>query len=297
MFWNLSRLSTIACALAVGTSAAQAEPPVGPAMWKMQDADSTLYLFGTTHILPPGIEWQTEAYFAAMAETETTIVEADIDSPQAQKAVAEIMRELGLNPKGVTLSSKLGEKRAEQFAELSEKFGVPMAALEGMRPWLAWITLSLIAYQQAGFEASEGVEHILLARAKEEGDEIDHFETVRDQIEIVAGLDEDEMLANFDASIDQFADFDAMTKTMVTTWKTGDIEGMSELMNSELREHSEDAFQKLLIDRNVRWVTQIKEIMAGAGDTFVAVGVGHLVGEDSVIDLLGAEGFDVERVQ
>ncbi|MEM8772813.1 MAG: TraB/GumN family protein [Pseudomonadota bacterium] len=279
--------------------AALAEKPAenSPAMWKMTDEDSTVYLFGTFHILPPNVEWQTDAYAAAMAEAETTITEADTNSPEAQAALAQAVQQYGLNPPGTTLSSILGEERAAEFAKAADNLGVPMQVFEAQRPWLASLTLSVLALQKAGFDPNAGVEPLLLAQANAEGDKIDHFETGVEQIEILASLDEDEMLANFDASLDQFVEFETLMGNMLDAWRTGDVKGLEEDINGQLRDEAPDAFQKLLVDRNENWVVEIKNIMAGQGDYFIAVGAGHLVGEDSVIDMLNEEGFKVKRVQ
>lgn len=276
---------------------AAAEAADAPAMWKMTDKDSTVYLFGTFHILPAELEWKTEAYEKAMAEATTTYAEADALSPEAQAAVQAAVQQYGLNPPGVTLSSVLGEERAEQLAEVAQQYGVPMQALEPYRPWLASLTLAVVAFQKAGFDPQSGVEQVLLAQAAEEGDAIDYFETATQQIEMLASLDEEEMLNNFDASMEQFENFEALSKKMLDAWSTGDVKALDEDILGDLRDEAPDAYQKLIVNRNAAWIADLKTIMDGEGDYFIAVGAGHLVGDDSVIKMLKDEGFKVKRIQ
>ena len=102
-----------------------------PAMWRLKDADSEVYLFGTFHVLPASVQWTTPAFDAAMQETETTITEADVTSPEAQAAMLGLVQKYGLNPQGVTLSSMLGPERAAEIERIAGSLGVPMATLSG----------------------------------------------------------------------------------------------------------------------------------------------------------------------
>ncbi|MEQ8935476.1 MAG: TraB/GumN family protein, partial [Amphiplicatus sp.] len=268
-----------------------------PAMWRLKDADSEIYLFGTFHVFPANVPWTTSAFDKAMEETETTITEADVTSPEAQAAMFGLVQKYGLNPQGVTLSSTLGPDRAAEIERIAGSLGVPMATLEPYRPWLALVSLASMAMQSAGFDPASGVERVVIAKATSQGDEIEYFETAEEQIKILAGLDDEEMLANFDVTIEQFDDFKALTEGMLASWKAGDLKALEADILAPLRDSSPAAFRDLIVARNESWVSKIAAIMEGEGDYFIAVGAGHLIGEDSVVDLLGERGFAVERVQ
>ncbi|MEE2692525.1 MAG: TraB/GumN family protein [Pseudomonadota bacterium] len=268
-----------------------------PALWRVADADSELYLFGTFHLLPSRLQWETSAFDSAMRETETTIVEADVSSPEAQAAMLGLVQRYGLNPKGVTLSSTLGPKRAAELKRVAANLNVPMATLEPLRPWLALVTLAGVAMQVEGFDPSHGVETVVLARAGEEGDALAYFETAEEQVKILADLDDGEMLANFDITIEEFDDFKATTERILEAWRVGDVETLDAEILAPLRDASPKAFHALIVARNENWAKKIADLMSGEGDYFIAVGAGHLIGDDSVIDLLTEQGFTVERVQ
>ncbi|MEL6370920.1 MAG: TraB/GumN family protein [Pseudomonadota bacterium] len=268
-----------------------------PAMWHLTDDDSEVVLFGTFHILPEGVDWQTDAFTDAMARTETTITEADVASPEAQQQLMALVQQYGLNPPGTTLSSILGPERAGQLSAVAGDLGVPFAAIEPYRPWFAIISLSTLAMQKEGFDPTKGVEPIVLAKANEEGDAIDFLETAEYQIKALSSLDGPEMLANFDVSMGQFADFKAITDRLLEVWTQGDIDALDAEFFGEMRATAPMAYDALIVDRNENWTTEIKEIMAGEGDYFIAVGAGHLAGPDSVVNMLNAEGYEVKRVQ
>lgn len=293
----VSKTLTGVAALALAAFSSPAQADGAPAMWRLADENSEVFLFGTFHVLPAAIEWTTPAFEAAMQATGVTITEADVTSPAASAAMVSLIGKYGMNPPGMTLSGTLGPARAAELERVASSLGVPMSMLEGFRPWLALVSLAAIAMQKAGFDAASGVEAVVLARAAEEGDRIKYFETVDDQIRILASLDDAQMLANFDVTIAQFDDISGLTTRMLNAWRNGDVKGLEADILAPLRAQSPEAFRALIIDRNEAWAKRIDEIMAGEGGYFIAVGAGHLVGADSVLDMLRARGFAVERVQ
>lgn len=284
--------STPACAGDAGADGAAA-----PAMWRIKDANSEIVLFGTFHILPPSTQWKTPAFDDAMARTETTITEADVSSPEAQAALARLVQQYGLNPPGVTLTSLLGAERARRFGSATEKFGLPMAALESYRPWLAMLTLSVTAMQKSGFDPDSGVEKSVLAIAAREKDQLQYLEDPEDQIIALTKLDGPEMLASIDDTLDQLTDFDAYMNGVLEAWRTGDLATIDKTMLRDMRAESPLAFEALFVERNTAWTNRIDQLMKGEGNYFIAVGAGHLVGEESVIDLLARKGYAAERLQ
>ncbi len=269
----------------------------GPAMWRLSDEDSKIYLFGTVHILSSDSDWSTPAFEQAMLETSVTMTEADVASPQAQASLAALIQQYGYNAPGVTLSETLGDARSGQMADLAAAYGVPMAALEPMRPWLALVMLTNVAAQKAGLDASNGAEAVVLERARNENDAIAHLESAEFQIKALASLDEEEMLANFDTTIEEFDDFNAYVEKLVGAWTNGDVKLLADEITTPLRVESPKAFETLFVSRNRTWVAQIEDLLAGEDNIFIAVGAGHLIGEESVIDQLRGAGYEVERVQ
>lgn len=287
-------MQTAAAITAMAFTPALAE---GPAMWRVSDADSEIYLFGTFHLLPPTLSWRTPALDAAMEKTPITLTEADTDSPGAKQKVAALVQELGLNPPGVTLSSQLGPKRAKQFAAVSERYGLPMAAIEPMRPWLALLSLSVGAMQSQGFSTEAGAEETILKKASAQNDKIAHLETAEFQVRALASLSTEEWLADFERSLAQIEDFEGFSKRTVEAWRKGDIKAIEKEMIAPMRSASPGAYKALLVDRNADWTAQIEEFMKGADDYFIAGGTGHFIGKDGVIEMLKRKGYKVERVQ
>jgi len=269
-----------------------------PAMWKMSDNDTAVTLFGTLHLLPPGVDWESPLYMREMRSATTTITEADADSSEALRSITSIIEELGFNPPGTTLSDILGEERAERLFTLAQPYGINADQLESMRPWFAGLTLSMSALVAVGYDPTLGVDAAVTRRAQNESDELVYLETARYQIEALASLDADESLASFDSSLTLFEQIEEKTEAMLAAWESGDLAGLERHVLKDLRDLSGSVYRKLIVERNLNWSKELNQLMTEKhGHYFVAVGAGHLVGEDSVIQQLREMGYQVERIQ
>lgn len=266
-------------------------------MWRLSDADSTLYLFGTVHLMSADVEWRTAEFDAALKDAGTIVLEADVTSPEAIKRMGEIVGEHAINPPGVTLSSLLGPERAAQVVELAEILGLPPAGLEGFRPWFALTLVSTAAMQEEGYVATLGADQQVLDQARVEGQSVDYFETAEDQLLIMAGLDDEIMGEVFEASLAEYEDFSGQMARMFDVWRTGDLAGLEALANKSVQKVAPAMYEAVFVARNRAWIERIEEMMAGEGAYFIAVGAGHFVGEDGLVDLLEERGYRLERIQ
>jgi uncharacterized protein len=277
--------------------AAPDAPVKAPAMWRITDGDSKIYLFGTFHALPKGVDWKTAAFDAAMAECKITAIETDTESAYARSSMAGMLLEHGLNPSWQTLRGVLGGERYGKLAAVAKKHGIPMERMTRFRPWLATLTLSSHVAQAAGFDGDLGVERIVIPIAREQKDKILTLETPEAQIKALATLDGPELLDNFDIAIEDLVDFNGKIQPQLTAWRTGDIETLDKLGAAPMRRTAPAAYRALLVNRNANWVPRIEKWLNGKDNYFVAVGAAHLAGPDSVIAMLAKKGIKAERVQ
>lgn len=285
-----------ALAVALVPLAAQSAEDRGPALWRVSDEDSDLYLFGTFHLLPQGTDFETSALTAAMRATPTTIFEVDTQSESAVREVGALVQRYGFNPEGVTLQSLIGQDRFDALAARAASAGVAPAQLEPLRPWLAILTVSLAYIQQFGFDAASGAEAAIRARAAAEGDALAYLESAEVQIKALAALDGEDMLETFDAQLKQIDEIETAAGELLAAWLAGDLAALERFALDDLRD-TPGAYNALIVARNEAWIAEIERLMTGEGDAFIAVGAGHLVGRDGVVRQLKKKGYRVERVQ
>ncbi|MEZ5892562.1 MAG: TraB/GumN family protein [Parvularculaceae bacterium] len=281
---------------AIAEIAAEAGPAT-LAMWRVADADSEFILLGTYHILPPSLVWRTAALDAAFKDATDIYFEVDAGSPDASAQTLHVIMTRGFNPPGVTLSSMLGEADASKLREVARDAQMPFAAIDTMRPWNAFLTLSVQFIISKGFDPGAGADSVLLAEAKRTGKKVHFFETLDEQLSLFTDLppavEKDLLVLTLRDWDNQEASFDELFKA----WTQGDVEVIDRQMNQEMREQTPEVYKRIIADRNRAWAERLDaDLKNGAGKAFVAVGAGHLVGDEfSVPALLAAKGYEVTR--
>ena len=282
---------------ALAQTATAAPAPIqgeGPALWVIKDADSTLYLFGSVHVLRPTTGWASPRVEAAFDSASDIWFE--ISNPDDQAAVMPLVQQYGLSL-DTPLSSRLTPEENAELDEAARAMGASAAQLQPMKPWLAALTLSVAPLTKAGYDPKSGVELVLKARAEAAGKPIHGFETIDKQIGILASLPDDVQMAFLRETLKDYENAVVMLDSMVEAWAKGDVATLDRIMVEEMKEASPALYQALLVDRNTDWANQIQTLLAGSGTAFIAVGAGHLTGDESVQAILQQRGVTVEAAQ
>jgi uncharacterized protein len=297
-FLGLTLALTLGLGLATvdpARAASAEEPaPAAPALWVVRDADSTLYLFGTLHFMRPDTVWRDARIDAALESASELVLE--IADANDTSAVMPLIQAHGLSPER-PLSSLLTAEELTQLDTAARSMGQSAAQMDPLRPWLATVMLSAAPTLRAGFSPESGVDVALRAAALADGKAVSGFETPDVQIRMLSGFSEEGQLIGLRRALDAFDAAPVELEALVEAWSRGDIEAIDTVTVSPMRTRSERLYQALLVERNQNWADQIEDRLAGAGTTFIAVGVLHLTGEDSVQRLLAARGVPVERLR
>jgi uncharacterized protein YbaP (TraB family) len=279
---------SITFALFLAVASAKAEP----AMWVIRDADSTIYLIGTMHLLKHDTEWNAEKVKKTVHEsTELWLEVADLDN---EAALAPLMMKLGVDP-GHPLSSKLNQEQQQKLEKIAGTYGFPVDTLEPMRPWLAAVVLAVGPIMKAGYDPKAGVERMLSAQAKAEGDKIRGFETAEEQLQILGGLSDAEQIAFLTSVLDDLEKGLDLVDQLAKAWIDGDTATITRLAVDDIKKEAPTVYQKFIVQRNIAWSEKITAMLKGSGVQQIAVGAAHLVGPDSVQAQLAKRGIKAER--
>ncbi len=271
---------------------ARAETPT-PLMWVVRDADSTVYLFGSIHLMKPGTEWQTPKIRDAFAGSDALWLElTDMDD---QAKMMNLVRQYGFDPSRKVTDGLTPEEIAKIEGILAAK-GMSLQQIMPMRKWMLSLVLLQLESARLGYDPLTGVDLTLLKLARERQIPISGFETAEDQMKMLAAGSEEEDLVGLRQMLSEVGQADNTLDRLFNAWKRGDEAGLNAEMNKFDAENDPALYQRLLVDRNAKWVPQIEQILAGKGTVFVAVGGGHLVGKDSIIAMLKARGIMAEKV-
>ena len=293
-------MSAIALSLALPACAQQPPAPAAaandadPALWVVKDKDTTIYLFGTIHVLKPGLTWFDEAVKTAFDRSDEVKLEIVMPDPEAMQG---LVRATGVAAPGTPpLTQRLPADKRAAFTKAVTDLGLPANALDRYKPWLAATQLSVAPLSKLGYDSDNGPEEVITAAARQANKPLTGLETPEQQLGFFGSLSDKAQLEFLESTVDELPTLDRQMASMVEDWAKGDPDALAREMNDELKSSPEVA-KVLLTDRNARWATWIKQRMARPGTVFIAVGAGHLEGPDSVQAHLAKLGVTAERVR
>jgi hypothetical protein len=220
----------------------------GPALWKVSIENTTLYLFGTIHLMTEGVDWFTGPIRDAFDGSETLVVEINQQGVSREEQ-RSVVRSVAALPEDEQLSDMVSESTMDGLTELVEPMGVSAQVVERWKPWYAGLTVTGVLAQQAGFLPRYGVDITLI----------------------------------------QEASSGSMSIRSLETWES---------LTLEAEEENPEFYEDVFVDRNHNWTEELLSMLSEQqGPIFVAVGAGHLLGDDSVIRMLEKEGYEVSRIR
>jgi uncharacterized protein YbaP (TraB family) len=263
-----------------------------PALWVVKDKNTTIYLFGTIHVLKPGLSWFDDGVKKAFDASDELVLEM-VQPDQATMQNIVLSKAYSLN--GPTLTERLPEADRPVYLNAMTSLGIPPAAFDRAQPWFVATNLSLLPLMKLGYDPKSGPETVLTAAATTEKKTIAGLETPEQQIGYLAGLPDKVQLQFLESTLKDLPKTAETMDGMVSAWSRGDPDALAKYMNDGLDDSPELA-KTLLFDRNARWAQWIKARLDKPGIVFVAVGAGHLAGDKSVIDQLKALKIKAKRV-
>src|SRR5450631_239346 len=267
--------------------ASRADTPLH-SLWELHGKHNTVFLLGSIHVLRPGDYPLSPTVMQAYAISKSLLMEINLEDMDLGQLQAEMMAGAML-PEGKSLPDVLGPKRYSRAETLAREVGVELAAFDQFAPWFVAETISQLQLQQLGFQPTSGVEMYFLERARSDGKSIAGLETVHDQIALFEGLPMDAQAEYLVSSLEQARELPKQVNDMVHAWQRGDTVWFDDQLRSELGSDPV-LYQALLAARNRKWIPKIEALLNDDKNYLVIVGTGHLVGRNSVIDLLKKDG-------
>ena len=292
--WLRAAIAGLLPLTACAAEAAPAAKAAKPAMWKVADADTTLYLFGTIHLLPEGQAWRTPAMESALGGSQELVLEvANIDDMMAG---AQAMAKLGLSPGLPPIAERVPEEKRAALKAMMAETGYPEAIYDRLETWAAALSLLGVTFKRLGLDPSLGVESQIGAPFRASGRTVTGLETVEQQLSYLDTLSEDAQRAMLLSVVEDSAETRAQFKAMLDAWASGDLKWIERTFDDETQ-ISPELKAALMSKRNAAWADWLAKRMEKPGTVFVAVGAGHLAGQESVQAMLRKKGLKAKRVQ
>jgi uncharacterized protein YbaP (TraB family) len=187
------------------------------------------------------------------------------------------------------------DKRAA-LATAIAKSRIAPAALDRMETWAVALALLGPQFGAMDLHQDEGVEMKLKQRFSAAGKPIGQLETNEEQLGFFDTLPESAQQALLLGTLESPVTVSRQFDTMLAAWARGDVKAIARSFNAEM-EGSPALADLLLKRRNANWTRWIEGRLGQPGTVMVAVGAGHLAGNDSVQAMLEKRGVKVTRVQ
>ena len=262
-------------------------------LWKVTGDDSgpSIYLAGSIHILSEDDHPLHPAFEAAYRAVDDLVLEIATNEDPGSDTLA---LEKGMYGKGRKISDDLSPQMYAELGKYLKGVGLPPTAMDGFRPWMASMTISITEIMKMGGRPELGVDTFFEERAVKDGKTVRGLETTEFQIGLFAKLNKEEQEKMLGSTLKDMATVETDFPKMVKAWREGDDATVGKMIDDSMS--GSPQFRKELLDnRNENWAKKIKEYIKGDKDIMVIVGAAHLVGEKGLIELLKVSGLRVER--
>jgi uncharacterized protein YbaP (TraB family) len=271
----------LACALIAAAAHADGATHT---LWELHGKHNTVYLLGSIHVLRAADYPLAPPLLAAYANSQALVMEINLKDVDLGELQTEMLQ-IALLPEGKTLADVMGPLRYARAAASAHLIGIDLANFDRFAPWFVAEAIAQTQLAAQGFSAESGVEMFFLGKAQADGKAVAGLETARDQIELFEHMSAATQAEYLDSSLQEARDLPREASAMVRAWQRGDTAWFRSELQQEFG-HDPALYRSLLGARNRKWLPQIEALLERDKNYLVIVGTGHLVGQDSVIDLL-----------
>ena len=288
----------VLAALLLATTAgfAQAGPPK-PLLWKVSDADNSIYLLGSFHLLKETDYPLAASTYAALEDAERVVFElspAEMNDPRlARKMAAAAMR-----TDGQTLQQSLPASTWAALSVYTAQRKLPIANFQPYETWFVSLLVGMTEMQAVGLNPQLGLDKHFAERAVAAGKPVTGLETGEQQIALFDGMGEKEQLQALQDTLSEVANIKTEIGKLHDLWRAGDAEALNARTGAEMKAEYPALYQRINVERNQAWLPRLAGMLdeSASDDTLVVVGAMHLLGEDGVVAMLKTKGYTVERL-
>jgi uncharacterized protein YbaP (TraB family) len=258
-------------------------------LWKIEGKRCTVYILGSVHFLKKEHYPLPAPIDAAFERAKVVVFETDLNWASEPKLQAQLLAKATL-PADQTLRDQLSQKTYERLKEQLSTSGLPVEAMERLRPGMVAMTLALVEMQKLGLNPEFGIDRHFDQRARKAGKEIIGLEEAEFQIDLLTGFSKEEGEAMLTSTLNDLHILKTELGVLLKAWQTGDMKTVADMLNKSLEAYPV-LYRRLLVQRNMNWTPRVEELARGDKDSIVIVGAGHLAGKESLIELLEKNGW------
>jgi uncharacterized protein YbaP (TraB family) len=247
----------------------------GPKLWLIEGGKSRAYLFGFAQARDRS--WLTPAIEAAFSESSELWLETPPPQPGAPRS--PLIDELGFD-RARDLFEVLGPEVGRRALALANEYGLRPERLAPLRPWLAHYSLNSAFWAEAGQRIEDMPDQVLIQMARDANKTIySEYASQDDLLRFFAALDDDEQREHVEDLLDYLDDEKAGMNASAYDWADGRADAR---WIDRMRSKRPALYEVMHRRRNQDWASRIAGFLATGGTRFVAAGMNHCLGPDSI---------------
>ena len=264
-------------------------------VWKLDGDNGSFYLAGSCHVLRKSDYPLPEEFEAAYDDADQVIFESDIEALMSQEIQLLLMSK-GMYTGGDTLEKKLSKKSYASLVKYCNDRSMSIDLFQSFKPWMVAMTFLVLELANNGISAADGLDMYFSNKVKKDGKQTGGLEDVNRHIELVSSFEEELDDSIIESFIQEVEKVQIIMEDLIKSWRAGDEIGIDEYLSENMRKEFPKLYKRLITDRNRDWIPHLETLMDSGKRTLVIVGVGHLVGKDSVINLLKSKGYKIKKM-
>ena len=276
---------------------AWAQPPV-PLLWKVSDADNSVYLLGSMHLLTEADYPLASAVEAAFADSAQLVFEIAPDQLD-QARLTQAMLQVALRSDGKTLQQSLPTPIWKSLQAYAQAQGMPVAALQGYKAWFVALMVMAAESQKAGVNPALGLDQHFMQRAALAGKATAGLESAESQIALFDGMGTQAELQFLQETLADAPRMKQQLGELLTAWRQADEAALERLGLMELRRDYPALYLSVNVARNRAWLPRVEALLRDSqrDNALVVVGALHLLGSDGLVRQLARKGYKVQRLR
>jgi len=148
---------------------------------------------------------------------------------------------------------------------------------------------------------SSGVDEYFLSLAHKENKEIIEIETYEEQMSLLLDYSNDFYIAQINSLIDNYALGSKSLNLLYETYLTANKELLENMLNEDnnapATEEEKKYIDEMLYKRNNKMATKLKELLNNDKETFMIVGLAHVLGKNGIIDLINNDNYKINIIK
>lgn len=264
-------------------------------VWVVSSSKAKVYLAGSFHMLRASDYPLPAEFSTAYKNSRKIIFEIPPDETGNQGQMVEFLSG-AIYADGTTLKDHISPEAYAKAEKFCRERNYPLELYRLFKPALFVMTLTVQEMNRIGADPQKGVDYFFKEKALQDGKAIGSLETVDEQLRFLLSMESTVGNDQILESIDEFKQIETALKEYLAAWRKGDELKMEGLFINGLKFYPK-LYQTIVVDRNNRWLGDIKKFLNSSENTMVVVGAAHLVGPDGLVSLLRKQGYKVVNLQ